>query len=285
MYKRFHDRFGTAGVVIGVIALIAALGGTALAAGGLTGKQKKEVKAIAKSFQGTGPAGATGTNGTNGTNGKDGANGAPGEKGKDGTNGKSVTVTKIDPEEEECEEQGGAIVEEEGAGPGIEVCNGEEGLQGAPGSPWTAGGTLPSGSTETGSWAFGTVSVAAKPEGTSTPLFVPISFMVPLAADLTGALQAENSQVHFINAAGKELTLIEGEIEPPHCHGTAAAPAADAGNLCIYAGELSGATTNQARIKKTANNEGGASTAGAAVGFTNVEGGAAGRGTWAVMAP
>src|SRR6185295_17935744 len=45
LYHRFKDRFGTAGVVLGVIAMILAVGGSAIAASGLNGKQKKEVKA------------------------------------------------------------------------------------------------------------------------------------------------------------------------------------------------------------------------------------------------
>jgi hypothetical protein len=70
---------------VGIVALIAAMAGGAYAAsGGLTSKQKKEVKAIAKSFQGAGPAGSQGPAGANGTSGKDGANGTAG---KDGTNG------------------------------------------------------------------------------------------------------------------------------------------------------------------------------------------------------
>jgi hypothetical protein len=157
MLHRFHDRFGTAGVVIGVIALIAALGGTALAAGGLSAKQKKEVKAIAKSFQGTGPQGPAGANGTNGSKGDTGANGkdgAPGEKGKDGTNGTpgtSVTNTPIaaGPSETKCNHLGGAEFKV-GTGTGTFACNGAQGA---------AGGTLASGVTETGVWG-----VSASPD-------------------------------------------------------------------------------------------------------------------------
>jgi hypothetical protein len=90
MSKRFRrpEPFGRAGLVVGIVALVFALmGGAWAASGGLTAKQKKEVKAIAKSFQGTGPAGAQGaqgtpgSNGTNGTNGKDGAAGVGGPPG------------------------------------------------------------------------------------------------------------------------------------------------------------------------------------------------------------
>src|SRR4051812_37822953 len=89
MYRRYKERFGTVGVALGVIALILALGGTALAASGaLTGKQKKEVEKIAKKYAGKpGAPGAPGTAGTNGTNGTNGKDGAPGAKGGDGTDG------------------------------------------------------------------------------------------------------------------------------------------------------------------------------------------------------
>jgi hypothetical protein len=102
MYRRFKDRFGTAGVVLGVIAIVLAIGGSAIAASGLNGKQKKEVKAIAKSFQGTGPigpagaagtAGPAGAKGDNGTNGNDGTNGADGKTVRSGTAAPEGSVT------------------------------------------------------------------------------------------------------------------------------------------------------------------------------------------------
>src|SRR6476659_7771345 len=97
LYHRFKDRFGTAGVVLGVIAIVLAIGGSALAASGLTGKQKKEVKAIAKSFQGTGPAGPQGAPGPQGLPGAKGDNGAAGTNGTNGTNGTSITTTQVAP--------------------------------------------------------------------------------------------------------------------------------------------------------------------------------------------
>ena len=51
MLTRIHRKLGTAGFVISIVALVAALGGGAYAAsGGLTGKQKKEVEKIAKKY-------------------------------------------------------------------------------------------------------------------------------------------------------------------------------------------------------------------------------------------
>lgn len=198
MLHRFHDRFGTAGVVIGVIALIVALGGTAIAAGGLTKSQEKQVKKIAKKYAGkngaTGPTGPAGANGKDGTNGTNGTNGA---------NGKSVTVAEIPVEEEECEERGGAMVAVEG-GSGTEVCNG---------APWTAGGTLPSGATETGAWS----AISEK--------FAPVSFAIPLAAELPAA------SVHIVPAAGPIPSACDDGAAPA---ASAANPEADAGHLCAF---------------------------------------------------
>ena len=52
MIERIHQKLGTAGFVIAIVALIAALGGTALAAAKLNGTQKKEVEKIAKKYAG-----------------------------------------------------------------------------------------------------------------------------------------------------------------------------------------------------------------------------------------
>lgn len=196
-YRAMHQRFGTAGMIIAVIALVAALGGTALAAkGALTGKQKKEVEKIAKKFQGTGPAG---TNGTNGTNGKDGAPGAAGTNGTNGSNGKSVVVTGT---ASGCDE-GGASVEVEGTPASKqEICDGEAGEEGPEGSPWTDGGTLPPGAVETGMWT----AVEAENFGFAT---VPISFTVPLP------IRVAPENIFFgTGREAKEIELSTGQPAP-----------------------------------------------------------------------
>jgi hypothetical protein len=115
MLSRIHEKLGTVGFVLAVVALIAALAGTAFAAAGLNGKQKKEVKAIAKKFAGKpGPAGAQGPKGDTGAQGPKGDTGPKGDKGEQG----------------------------------------ERGLQGVPGETGFTT-KLPSGETETGAWAFG----------------------------------------------------------------------------------------------------------------------------------
>jgi hypothetical protein len=107
MYRRLHDRFGTAGLIIAVIALIAALSGAAYAAQGLNGKQKKEVKKIAqteaKKLVGTGPQGPPGPQGAQGPQGPQGAQGAPGAPGTPGKDGKNGT-NGTDGEDGACSE-------------------------------------------------------------------------------------------------------------------------------------------------------------------------------------
>lgn len=95
MVARLKRRFGSAGLVLGVLALVLALGGGAYAASkALTKQQKKEVKKIAqaeaKKFQGkgpAGPAGPTGPAGPQGAKGDPGTNGSPGAPGPTGPTG------------------------------------------------------------------------------------------------------------------------------------------------------------------------------------------------------
>jgi hypothetical protein len=200
MYSKLHNRLGTAGLVVAIVALVAALAGTAFAAAGLNSKQKKEVKSIAKSFQGTGPQGPVGPAG---------AKGDKGDAGSAGGNGKSI-VTASEPEGANCAE-GGTSLEVEGSGVKKFACNGEEG------SPWAAGGTLPVGATETGTWG-GSSHV-------SGTLLMPITFTLPLP---------EAPEVVVDGNAGEGCPGVAGGI-----------PAADPGKLCIYTGvSKNGAVAN-----------------------------------------
>jgi hypothetical protein len=209
LYQRFHDRFGTAGVILGVIALILALGGTALAASGkLTHKQKKEVEKIAKKYAGKdGKDGAPGSAGPKGDTGAPGPKGDKGEPGDPGEDGKSVTVTPAT-----CGGLGGAEVKQEGAGSGVQVCNGETGFT----------EHLPSGKTETGVWALGIDDEAS---------IVPLTFNIPLAE--------APEFVAFVNQDGKEFSGVNEEgkpvyVTPVHCEGEAEEPTAPKGYVCVY---------------------------------------------------
>jgi hypothetical protein len=140
--RRLREPFGKAGLTVAVIALVFAMLGGAYAATGLNSKQKKEVKSIAKSFQGTGPAGAQGPAGAKGDNGSNGAQGSKGDTGAGGPQGPQ--------------------------GP-----QGKQGIQGPPGKDGETGftETLPPGETETGAWAVGNRAEAT---------IVPLSFNIPL---------------------------------------------------------------------------------------------------------
>jgi hypothetical protein len=144
--RAIREPFGTAGLVVAMVALVAALGGTALAANGaLTGKQKKEVETIAKKLAGkTGPAGPqgiagakgdSGSQGPKGDNGSVGATGATGATGAKGPAGATGAVGATGP-----------------AGPA-----GPEGTFGnAPLQP---------GVTETGYWAFSSPGIQTIEDG------------------------------------------------------------------------------------------------------------------------
>ena len=215
MLKRIHDRLGTAGLIVSVIALVLALAGGAYAAkSGLTAKQKKEVKSIATSVAKVGPQGPKGDPGAAGSNGTNGTNGAP------GASGKSIELTSVDPGEPECEERGGALLEEEGgSAPAVEVCSGEEGAEG---SPWTAGGTLPTEATETGTWEL---SDEEGPAGKH--IWAPISFAIPLSGGL------DEQHVHFQTEANFG-DFDEGGSEEVGCKGNVLVPTAPIGHLCVY---------------------------------------------------
>jgi hypothetical protein len=157
-----------------------------------------------------------------------------------------VTAT-LNPGQGGCTE-GGVSVEIEGSGTKKSVCNGEEG------SPWTAGGTLPAGATETGTWAIGKISNTSNYPGPGTAVHTPISFSIQLASALDG------NHVHYLEPNGKEkvLVVIETpfseelkELVQPACPGTASQPEALPGNLCVYTGEAENVQTNRVTFNGT----------------------------------
>ena len=176
MLTRLHDRIGTAGLIVAVVALVAALSGAAFAAsGGLTAKQQKEVKKIAKKFAGkpgaTGPAGAQGPVGAPGKEGARGPAGAPGLTGPQGETGEAGVCSETKP-----------------------VC------------------VLPAGATVSGNWNFYQQGEAYA--------FVSISY--PLRAP-------EQPKYNYI-----KQNLTAGVGSTANCPGSALAPQALPGNLCIY---------------------------------------------------
>lgn len=138
---------------------------------------------------------------------------------------------------------------------------GEPGPKGPEGSPWTAGGTLPSGATETG--AFTMVATEGASLGS-------VSFAIPLAAPLP------EEGVHAIKAGGTvPAACDDGKAPAP----SPAKPEADPGNLCVFVeSEL------EALIFKTGTplTEAGAGRTGAQLASFEAK---TTTGTWAVTAP
>jgi hypothetical protein len=212
MFSRLREPFGKAGLIVAIVALVAALTGGAYAAGKLTSKQKKEVEKIAKKFQGTGPAGAQGPAGANGKDGANGANGEKGGTGEKGANGTGATTTSFSGKKTvgsvTCNEGG---VEVKSASPTTAVCNGTTGFT----------KTLPPGETETGYWNLNESS------GALTTVSTAISFPIPLAKG-----GAEHSAFGF----SQEETENE-EFGTSGCKGSASEPTAPPGVLCVYTAE------------------------------------------------
>ena len=230
MFSSFRDRFGTAGLVVAIMALVIALVGTAYAASKLNSTQKKEVEKIAKKF--AGKPGAPGAPGAKGDTGAAGSNGSNGTNGKDGTSAQATSFTGSKTVGSVKCTEGGVVVKS--ASPETAICNGKEGEPGV----IHPGETLPSSATETGSWTATVVETELGPSA-----LIPISFPIPLAAPIS------SGGGHYV---AKEKAACEALSEPEkaqclaalaeNCPGTAAEPAAKAGNLCLYEAVNVGAT-------------------------------------------
>jgi Collagen triple helix repeat (20 copies) len=88
MFTRIHNKLGPAGLIVAIVALVAALTGSAFAAGVFTKKQEKQIIKIAKKYAGKqGPQGVPGPQGPTGPAGKEGARGTVGPEGPEGGTG------------------------------------------------------------------------------------------------------------------------------------------------------------------------------------------------------
>lgn len=233
MLSRLREHFGTAGLVVAMVALVAALTGGAVAANGTGGDATASAKAKkgppgpkgpkgAKGDTGPagpqGPAGPRGDKGDTGAAGSNGADGANGTNGTNGTNGVSVTSEEFSGTKEgKCAGNGGTKFTS--ASGSTFACNGKAGE----GNPWTELGTLPPGETETGTWLLQTKGIGGE-------AVVPISFTLPLESAPTP-------------------TLVEG-ASAPGCPGIVdGIPTADPGNLCLYAGLKAGGVAEEEDTK------------------------------------
>jgi Collagen triple helix repeat (20 copies) len=278
--SRLREQFSTAALILSIGALVFGLVGGAFAAnnagGGATasakgkqgppgprGKQGKPGKAGPAGPQG--PAGAPGAKGDPGAQGPQGLPGDEGPEGPAGPAGDSVEVTPIAVGAVKCEERGGANLKVKGeAGTGTDICTGKKGDAGPAGSPWTAGGILPVGATQTGTWAFN--------GNAGEEVWVPIAFSIPVKANMTEA------KVFFGNQSE----------EPFHsnCPGAVSVPQAPNERLCVYLeGTLAELTSNQnatfVEISRISGAAPGANPAGALLKFTMTGTGHV-SGSWAV---
>ena len=223
--------------VVATLALVFAMSGGALAATHYLITSTKQISPkVLKALQGknggnglAGPAGLQGSKGETGSAGVAGKNGENGSAGSNGKNGESVQLLTLLKGNKTCEEELPGVEFKVGAS-SAHVCTGvkgEEGKQGTAGkegSPWTAGGTLPSGKTETGTWS----TAVYEPVGTKPQLediSAAISFPIPLAEGANPIIPV----------------YVLTPTEPAHCKdeatgtlGTEHNPKAAKGYLCVF---------------------------------------------------
>lgn len=211
-----RKRLTYANVAMTVVLVFAMSGGAYAASKYLITSTKQISPKVLKALAGkTGPRGLqglAGAQGSPGPEGKTGAQGIPGAQGNQGSNGNNGAA--------------GATGPKGPAGASVTGPTGPTGPKGATGSPWPAGGTLPSGATETGSWGV-VRPEEAKAQGQGINFaYAPISFAIPLAAELG------ESNVHLIAPAGK------GGGAGTGCPTTSSVskPEAEPGNLCVFEG-------------------------------------------------
>jgi hypothetical protein len=212
--------------VIATLALVFAMSGGALAASKFLITSTKQIKpsvlAQLKGRNGNngaagaqGPVGPQGPQGAPGANGKDGAPGSAGERGPAGAPGEAGKAGPAGP--------AGLKGATGPAGPAGAA--GPEGPRGPEGSPWVDKGVLPTGQTETGTWSID------QPHATAEFLisYEPISF--PIRLGKAGPV----GSAFFIDL--KETEAKEGPVvKESGCTGSAAAPTAPEGKLCLYTG-------------------------------------------------
>jgi hypothetical protein len=259
MFSKIRARATYANVAM-TLALVFAMSGGAYAAKRYVITSTKQISPkVLKALAGkVGAEGKEGKAGTPGTAGKDGVNGVNGKDGAAGASGESVGVKAVPTKVSTCAEQGGS--EFKVGATSTLACNGQTGFT----------ETLPSGKSERGQWggAAGAGAVIAA-----------ISFTIPLS---------EGPKARFMGLLEGEDELHEATAVKNHeCRGTAAAPVAAPGYLCIFtslAENVGGAYLGSAELKEFNANEL-AGKSGAVMELAPAGGGAlAGAGPWVVTA-
>jgi hypothetical protein len=214
MFSALRNRLHVSpATVIASLALIFAMTGGAYAAGRYMITSTKQIKpSVLAQLKGkAGPAGNAGAAGPAGAQGSQGPTGAKGENGANGAPGTSVTSTESKAKIGPCKEGGSAFA---AGSTTTYACNGEKGKEGTFG-----GSTLPEGKTLTGVWTASGYGSEGFPEEGLGYASTGVSYALPLS------VAPSNAEIHFIK---------EGETPPSECPGTAHAPAAAPGNLCVF---------------------------------------------------
>jgi hypothetical protein len=133
--------------------------------------------------------------------------------------------------------------------------------------------TLPSGMTETGTWSYGPIPAGVTSGKISVSLPIPLESGEELAFSYVGLVENPITE--------------EFELGPPtaDCPGSAEAPEAEPGKLCVYASIGTGANTSVGSIDPISGEGGKAGAVGSVVTFFGVAAGSQGRGDWAATAP
>jgi hypothetical protein len=196
----------SAALIVAVIALVVAMGGTSLAAAHYVITSKHQIKpSVLKGLKGkrgrtgaigpTGPQGATGATGAAGAAGKPGAMGKPGPKGDDGTSVSLATASST-----QCP-AGGAVVSQNGQS--VPVCNGAQGTK----TDWTTYTMSP----EAVSSGSSQVLLAACPAGQE-----PVSWGSPSELTVTGARLILDDQTPVwqldVTAPGPDNSAVFSEV-------------------------------------------------------------------------
>ncbi len=240
MFSTIRRHFSYTNVAL-TLALVFAMSGGAYAASKYLITSTKQISPkVLKALAGkTGPAGKNGSAGAPGPGGPPGPAGPGGPAGGPGTKGETGATGK------------------EGAA-------GKEGTAGKEGSPWTAKGTLPTGSTETGEWAVQGTAAATEELKTTA-----ISFPIPLAIEPVEAVYVKIGQA-----------LQEG------CKGNAVTPGAESRHLCVFEAEGFGVHRGGLEFALVTNPQGSSAlpgtTGGELVFSTTKTGEVSAEGSWAV---
>jgi hypothetical protein len=225
MFSKLREPFGTAGLVVAIVALVFALGGGAWAlTASVSGKHHRhphKSKRHARGIRGPqGPLGPEGPEGPPGVNGKNGVNGKAGVNGTNGVPGRSV-VSGEEPTGPNCA-SGGYWFEIQGTGSKQYVCNGGGGSGGS-------GGTLAPGQTLTGVWA------THIPPGAGAHTSEAVSFpsrVDPMFEEW--AHGGEENMIGLVDPLGGSCCP-HGSLTPTaKCPGSWNLPAAAPGQFCVY---------------------------------------------------